>query len=190
MRFILIFLILASFLSCKKESNLKTYSKHDSLQSTRIAEQSGQKSNFENILAKFPSKALPVADSTDFDDFQHLPLVNEMISKELKLNQLFSDASNFRINSNYNLSPDFKTISITFNKGEMEISTELLNFNSNGELIDHLEISYDEIAESAIRKWSEISKGSIIITHENYFEEPAKIEKTVFKILPAGKFQK
>jgi hypothetical protein len=190
MRFVILAIISVALISCKKEGAVDNQSKSDTLSNKITVEKPAENSNFEKIVNSFPLKSIPVVDSTNFDNVERLSVLKNDDLKELKLDKLFSDGSNFKINSRYNLSPDYKTISVTFNKGEMEVFTELLNFTNQGELIDHTEIAYDEIAESAFRKWSEISKDKIILTDTNYLEEPAKIEKHQFKILPTGKIQK
>ena len=190
MRLALFGLVLAGLLSCKKESAIENSANQDSLSTKTVSENKPLNPNFETILEKFPLKSIPVVDSTNFDNENLLKPLAEADLKELKLDKVFADGSNFKINSRYELSPDFKTISVSFNKGEMEISTELLNFNLQGELIDHMEVAYDEIAESAFRKSSQISKDKIVLTDENYLEDLAKIQKFTYKILPSGKIQK
>lgn len=190
MRFLILAIISVALISCKKEAAVENLSKIDTLSKKVAVEKPSVNSNFEKIVNSFPLKSVPAVDSTNYDNIERLSALKDVDLKELKLDKLFSGGSNFKINSRYDLSPDFKTISVTFNKGEMEVYTELLNFTNQGELIDHTVISYDEIAESAFRKWSEISKDKIILTDINYFEEPAKTEKYQFKILPTGKIQK
>lgn len=190
MRFVVLALISVALVACKKEAAVENQSKIDTLSKEITVEKPVENSNFEKIVNSFPLKLVSAVDSTNFDNVDRLSVLKNVDLKELKLDKLFSDGSNFRINSRYDLSPDFKTISVTFNKGEMEVFTELLNFTNQGELIDHMVISYDEIAESALRKWSEISKDKIILTDISYFEEPAYIEKHQFKILSTGKIQK
>ena len=190
MRLALFGLALAGLLSCKKEAAMENSPNEDTVLTKTFSENKPLNPDFKTILEKFPLKLTPVVDSTNFDNENLLKPLTEADLKELKLDKVFTDGSNFKINSRYELSPEFKTISVSFNKGEMEISTELLNFNLQGELIDHMEVAYDEIAESAFRKSSQITKDKIVLTDENYLEDPAKIQKFTYKILPSGKIQK
>lgn len=190
MRLFFLVFAFAFFVACKKKSASINPVNVEKTLSEVVTETENENPSFTKFLQKFQLKPVPAIDSTSFDNFEKLEKFTADDLKELKPNKIFPDGSDFRINSKYELSPEFKTISITFNKGEMELSTELLNFNKKGELIDHVEISYDEIAESAFRKWSEISNNNMTITEENYLEEPAKIEKHQFRILSTGKIKK
>lgn len=175
-------------LSCKKEPQVASVGKTDSLVTKSV--DGNEYEDIELILNKFPFKKIPAVDSTNFYYVSHLKPLADADVQKLGLNTLFEDGSQFQINSRYELQPDFKTITVTFHKGEMEITTQLLNFDKQGRMIDHVEIAYDEIAESAFRKSSHISKDKIVLTDENYLVDPAKIQEFTYKILPSGKIKK
>lgn len=85
-----------------------------------------------------------------------------MLTKEeisfLKLEELYSDystkADSYAFHSDYNLelSREFITLIPTIFKGEHEMESHLINYDLDGNIIDHLKISYDEIAEGMIKK--------------------------------------
>ena len=87
---------------------------------------------------------------------------NSVLTKEeisfLKLEELYSDystkADSYAFHSDYNLelSREFITLIPTIFKGEHEMESHLINYDLDGNIIDHLKISYDEIAEGMIKK--------------------------------------
>ncbi len=88
-----------------------------------------------------------------------------------------------------NFSDQFNSIVVSYYDGEHELYTTLLNVDGNNKIIDQLEIAYDEIAESALRKSSTINKDKIIVEDWNFFrEENQKITKTYF-VTSEGKFR-
>lgn len=181
--------IFATFISCDKKeyktANLeveipKTVTK-DTLHT--------QETDFQKWAKHFSESPLPYRDSTNFDNVEKLTDLSDKEISQLKLKELFPGISSFKINHHFNFSENFESLSITYFKGEMELSTELINYNPTGEVIDHIEISYDEIAESAFRKESLIDKNGIIVYSINSFEEPVKTEKNEFFINPDGRFK-
>ena len=78
---------------------------------------------------------------------------------------------------------------ISYYQGEHELFTTLLNIGKNDQIIDQLNIAYDEIAESAFRKTSSIDQNRIVVEDWNYMtDEPTKT-LTTYRISKEGKFK-
>ena len=75
------------------------------------------------------------------------------------------------------------------NKGENELVTTLVNIDQNNTIIDHLDIAYDEIAESALRTISIISKANIVVEDWNYFNENNQKTTKTYLVTSDGKFE-
>ncbi len=69
------------------------------------------------------------------------------------------------------LSPRFLTVLIPIRMGEHELSIHLFHIDNHGRLADEMEVGYDEIAESAFRKYCTFHKDYADITEENDFVE-------------------
>ena len=85
-----------------------------------------------------------------------------------------------------NLSSAFTTVIFSY-ESEMELNTILVNYDLKGEKVASLEVAYDEIAESAFRTESIISKNSIITVNANYFDDPPSYTTNTYKIESNGK---
>lgn len=181
--------ILATLISCNKKEN-KSESLNSEIPKIETKDTLNVKeTDFQKFVDHFSESSLPHKDSTNFDNVEKLADLSERQISQLKLKELFPDIHSFKINNHFNLSDNFESLSVTYFKGEMEVSTELINYTKEGKIIDHIEISYDEIAESAFRKESLINKNQIIVYSENSFEEPVKTEKEKIFINSDGHFK-
>ena len=68
--------------------------------------------------------------------------------------------------------------------------TSIITVNNQNEIIDILEIAYDEIAESAFQKTSKIDKEKIIITEWNWMSGEPVTEIETYILQDSGKFKK
>lgn len=181
--------ILAALISCHKKEN-KSENLNAEIPKTEIKDTVNiEDTDFQKFVNHFSESSLPYKDSTNFDNVEKLANLPDKQISQLKLKELFPDIHSFKINNHFNLSDNFESLSVTYFKGEMEVSTELINYTKEGKIIDHIEISYDEIAESAFRKESLIDKNQIIVYSENNFDEPVKTEKEKILINSDGHFK-
>jgi hypothetical protein len=94
------------------------------------------------------------------------------------------------INYKLNLSNQFKTFVITYEKSENELSTVIVTYGNDYFINNYEQIAYDEIAESLVRIESEITKDNIIVSEKNYSGEAEEVTKTNFKIDANGIIRK
>lgn len=162
-------------------STIKDTVSHNTLQKEEV------KKPFEYLT----SKEIPYTDSTNFNNYEYSKKNNtepllQQISK--KLNK--KDLVNLAIRYQLPLSSNFSSIVVTYNVGDHELFTTLINIDKSGTIIDHLDIAYDEIAESAFSSSSVINTNVIETTNWNYMEEIPSSEKETFSISTEGKFIK
>ena len=143
-----------------------------------------QEKFFENL----ETKNFPLIDSTNFDNFNYENELSQYLVKKLDLRKLNQNAEKFYVNYKVDLSNNFNSIVVT-TKSEMEMKTFLVNLNNN-KIIDFIEISYDEIAESALISIGKISKQNITVEHYNYMSESPEKTTNIYKISKLGRFEK
>lgn len=96
----------------------------------------------------------PFVDSTNFDNLKNNKGLKNNQIKLLKLNQIFGDEyvdfdqSKIGINYIIDLSSKFKTIAFYFYFTENELSSTLVNYDFDYNIIDKKTVAMDEIAES------------------------------------------
>lgn len=139
--------------------------------------------------AKFPFREMPLIDSTNFDNIKKVNQLNTSDIEKLQLKELYSDMDSE--NSNYVFYPsykldfgDFKSIVVNVFKGEHELESVLIIYDSDGKLIklsnsedgkplvNSVVLAYDEIAEGWSRKTSKIANYYITAVHVLYTEPP------------------
>ncbi|MDR1123864.1 MAG: ankyrin repeat domain-containing protein, partial [Elusimicrobiota bacterium] len=151
------------------------------------AKGNNEQSFMENLTTKEP----PFKDSTNFDNHTNARQMNAYEIGKLKLKSKIPDAENFTLNYKLKLSDNFYTFAISYTKGEYELFTDLITFDKDYNIIDKLNIAYDEIGESWFSKRSMILKDSIIL-EKNYSAEDSEGDtleiKTTYKIGADGKF--
>lgn len=146
-----------------------------------------------SFLSEYPNKPVPLIDSTNFNN---LNTANELTAKQkdlLHLNKIlgenYSDViQSVQINYRINLSDNFSTIAMSYELGEHELLTTLVNYDNDFKPITWNEIAYDEIAEGLVRKQSKIYRDSIIISRISYFDEVPDTTFTSFQIDKNGLF--
>lgn len=178
------------FQSCENKKDIPSTEKiknisKDSIIKKNEKEISASKNLFENI----PSKTFPIIDSTNFDNFKKNRTPDDVILKQLKLKTKKEDLKNFRINYKIPFSENFTSITITYQSGDHELFTSLITVNNKSEIIDMLEIAYDEIAESAFQKTSQINKDKIIVTNWNWMSGEPITENDTYILQNNGKFK-
>lgn len=144
--------------------------------------------NFQSF-PQIPTQNLPFIDSTNFDNYQDEDgIKNDLFIQEIGFHKITPGAENIRLRYRLRFSDQFYSAVITYRRGEHELFTVLVNINENKKMIDHDEIAYDEIAESAFKKISTINRNKITVEDWNYMSE-VPIKKTTFsQISKEGKF--
>lgn len=180
--FLLLFLSIA--FSCQKKKELETIAVESDSKEDIVTELPAN-SEF-TFLESAPERKLPLIDSTNFDNFSSKKFLSQSQLELIQSKKIADNSENLVVNYKLNLSENFKTFIFTYNKGEMELFSTLVNYDNNYKFISKLDISYDEIAESWFRTESKINHKEIIVNKLNYTEETEKSNKTVYKILENG----
>jgi hypothetical protein len=176
------------FIAC----NFKVENKNEKLE--ELTENINSPDKLSEIWQSLPLKQLPIIDSTSFDIVKVNKEFNAEQLKSLQIEAIYpnfhKEKSLFKISPSYkiNLSKEFYTIVINVFKGDDELETILINYDtSNENLIDFKIIAYDEIAEGWSRKFSEIDKISITINDE-FYGDTKQVQTTKFHINRIGEF--
>ncbi|WP_094281360.1 hypothetical protein [Sphingobacterium cellulitidis] len=143
------------------------------------------------LLETLPVRNFPITDSTGFDNFNQIGIPDNGFLKRIQFNPEHTEANDFRLNYKIPFSENFTSLVITYQRGEHELITMLLTVSKEEKIIDSLEISYDEIAESAFSKSSTIEKNKITVTDWNWMNGDNPISETHrYKLNSKGTFEK
>ena len=142
-----------------------------------------------DYLINMPIKVFPITDSTTFDNFEEIGVSDNSLPKRIKFESGHIDSKNFRLNYKVPFSQNFTSIVITYQNGDNELFTTLVNLNEENEVIDQIDIAYDEIAESAFQKTSTIYQDKIVITDWNWMYETSETETITYILQSDGKFK-
>jgi len=146
--------------------------------------ESGQQKMIEySFLNKYRFKSIPLADSTNFDNFEYKEKLSKDQMKLLKLNEICSPNSTEFITASVNyklkLSDKYNTVIITYSPSEVILITVLANYDSSYNLIDFKQIAFDEIFDNWSRTISEIKRDKLYVTNIDYSTaKPIKKYKT------------
>jgi hypothetical protein len=142
------------------------------------------------FIEKYSVRALPLTDSTSFDNYKVSTTLTNEQSKLLKLDKVMPDKDvTFRINYRLNLSPNFKSLVVCYYPNEQELFTVLINYTNSFDIVDFKTIAYDEIAEGFIKTKSLISKDKIEVTQRDDSSGRPEIKTTKFEIKKDGQIK-
>ena len=146
--------------------------------------------NNNNRFPDLPNKSFPLVDSTNFDNYnQQIGIKNDLFFKKIQFKKDQPEIENSRLRYQVHFSEKFQSVVISYYQGEHELLTTLVNLDENDQIIDQLDIAYDEIAESAFRKMSSITQNKIVVEDWNHMNaEPIKTI-TTYQISQEGKFK-
>jgi hypothetical protein len=141
-----------------------------------------------DLYATVPFRKIPVTDTSNFDNFNgENPLSKKLISK-LHLKSLGEDYETLHARYRLAFSTDIDLAVITV-LAESEMKTYLISYRKKEyQLLDKVQISYDEIAESMTRMEGKITANEVVTTHYNYWNEKPEIEVKRYRIEKSGKF--
>ncbi|CAM3171889.1 hypothetical protein [Flavobacterium frigoris] len=189
----LIILLIATaliFQSCENKKDIHSTDRIKIISKDSVIKKNEKEiSTSTNLFKNIPLKNFPIIDSTNFDNFEKIGIPDNGIIKQLKLKTKKEDLKNFRINYKIPFSENFTTITITYQSGDHELFTSLITVNTKCEIIDMLEIAYDEIAESAFQKTSRIDKDKIIVTNWNWMSGEPITENETYTLQNNGKLK-
>lgn len=142
-----------------------------------------------DTVSSNPNHDFVIVDSTNFDNYQGQGEMDEAFIKKIKFQTSDPDAVDFRLRYGVPFSEHFNAIVITYKSGEHELFTTLVTLDKKDQIIDQLDVAYDEVAESAFRKIGKIEKDKITIQSWNYMNEVPIHEESIFNVLETGKFK-
>lgn len=167
------------FISCKN------YSKKNNVEFPNKQKQVSQSDN--DLFKSLEIKKPPITDSTNFDNFKNQNKIEDSLISQLNLKTLNEHAKNFYADYWIAISKDFRSLVIT-TKSETEMKTFLVNLSNQNEIIDKLEISYDEIAESMMYKIGTINQDNVKIETYLYSSDSLQVSDEIYKIDKKGEF--
>lgn len=143
-----------------------------------------------NQFQDVPNKSLPLVDSTNFDNYNHQQgIKNDLFFKKIAFKKDQPEIENSRLRYQLDFSERFQSVVVSYYQGEHELFTTLINIGKNDQIIDQLDIAYDEIAESAFRKTSSIDQNKIVVEDWNYMTDKPTRTVTIYEISKEGKFK-
>ncbi len=152
-----------------------------------------EKNILNTINNQFPDlsyKSLPLVDSTNFDNYNHHQgIKNDLLLKKIAFKKDQPEVENSRLRYQLDFSERFQSVVVSYYQGEHELFTTLINIGKNDEIIDQLNIAYDEIAESAFRKTSSIDQNRLVVEDWNYMTDEPTRTVTTYEISKEGKFK-
>ena len=147
-----------------------------------------------DFLKKLKVMSLPYRDSTNFDNHIDKPQMREAEIEQLKLKSIVPDGFGFTLNHKLNISPQFHAVIISYQPDNEALCTALITYDKDYNIIDMLEIAFDEIAESIFRKESTVYTDHITVESISYIyfscmeEEWPMVEAIDYKIESDGTF--
>ena len=190
---LLILAVIFSTTGCQEKSSSSKSSSNETkiLKDTvTIIKQKNIDERINNQFPDLPNKSFPLIDSTNFDNYNHQQgIKNDLFFKKIQFKKDQPEIQDSRLRYQLHFSEKFQSVVISYYQGEHELFTTLVNIGENDQIIDQLDIAYDEIAESAFKKTSSINQNKIVVEDWNYMNaEPIKTI-TTYQILKEGKFK-
>ncbi len=191
----LLLLTVFLFTACNSKTEKKTTEKQTTrenliAQNTKNASTEASPSADQESLTKLPTRNLPITDSTSFDNFEESGIPDKGFLKRIKFDPRRKDATKFRLNYKIPFSENFTSVVVSYQGGEHELFSTLITIDKEFNIIDQLEIAYDEIAESAFGKTSKIEKNKITVTSSNRMEVKPIFRDETYVLANTGKFKR
>jgi hypothetical protein len=191
-------LILSVSVSCEKdkkqidpkeEPEVKA-SGDPAVQNTPAAD--GKSSSEFAFLDSIRIKNIPLEETTNFDTYS---MENKLTASQIKLLSLDKiinnkEVINIYLNYKLNISPAYKSIVISYEIGDAELVTTLINYNEEYAIAGSQNIAYDEIAESMFNIESEIKGNTITCIETDFSNEEPEETAVKYTIMKNGKIVK
>jgi hypothetical protein len=188
--------VMAVFEQLKSESDIyENYGMDDYCSEGAIEEIEEMTGSTLNILKKLKTVSLPYRDSTSYDNLPNRSADNKLTESEARQLKLRTKkictrgGDEFTLNYKVNLSNKFHAIVISYKLGDHNLFTKLITYDKEYNVIDMLDIAFDEIAESWSSSKSTIYKNRIVVEDYNYADIP-EVEISEWRVEPDGKFVK
>ena len=191
-------LFLFLILGCASEHKEKTKNKvkvKDTLveeAAITIIQKSLTDTTFHSIIKNLSIRKTPIVDSTTFDSYKDdFKIYTKEEVAALQLEKIYpnfyKEGYNYKATPSYKLefSEEFYSAVIVIFKGENEMESQLINYDTDGNIIDTKVIAYDEIAEGAFQRNSKIENNTITITYIDWMDEKKETIE-VFEITENG----
>lgn len=155
----------------------------------------GVEKGFLETIKSAKAKYLPQIEKTNFDSFIDKDDYTQIDFKALKLDLVYPDLNfenhNARIIDLYTLPirDDYHSVVITVLKNDNEMESILINFNAEGDIIDHELVAYDEIAEGMSQIVSRISE-NLLTVNRIFWGNTKEIEQAEYEIRWDGTIEK
>lgn len=145
------------------------------------------KSNRFSFLNNYPVQNVPFIDSTSFSNHVEGVLLNKEEQNVLGLSNVFGEdlkADNTKIGISYlpKISDNFKSIVYYFYSGNTQLTSVLVNYDSDFKVVNSQLVASDEIADGLLKTNATIYKDRIVL--KEYISESASI--LTYSILENG----
>ncbi|CAM1368438.1 conserved hypothetical protein [Tenacibaculum sediminilitoris] len=152
-----------------------------------IATLTSCKVNNYSFLNDYPTKTVPLIDSTNFSNHIESTLLTKSQQELLKLPSIFEEQlndKNAKIGISYlpKISENFQSVVYYFYPNNTELISMLVNYDDQFNIINSQVLAYDEIAEGMLQTTSTLNKNSIELV-EYISDSPSTI---IFNILEDG----
>lgn len=190
--------------SCKKQTNettqkvekVKDIVEADNIEASATKTKTdASQFTLKEILEEITIKSLPHFETTNFDDFIDPDDYKKIDARLFQLEHIYPNfhkkGYNYRAIRTYSLPlhEDFFSVIITIEKGDNEMESILVNYTIDGEIIDHVVVSYDEIAEGWSKRVSKISQQKLTTNYITWFDDIV-IQQINYQIKNDGKIEK
>ena len=155
----------------------------------------GVEKSFLETLNSSKTQTLPQIENTSFDSFTDENDFALIDVKALKLDELYPDLNfedqNARAIDVYTIPirNDYYSVVVTLLKSEHEMESILINYNAEGDIIDHELVAYDEIAEGMSQVVSRISE-NILTVNRIFLGNAKEVEQIEYEIRWDGTIEK
>ena len=145
------------------------------------------KANKYSFLNDYPTKNVPLVDSTNFSNHVEGKLLTKPQQELLKLPSIFEEQlkeKNAKIGISYlpKISENFQSVVYYFYPNNTELISMLVTYDKQFNIINSQVLAYDEIAEGMLKTTSTLNKNSIELV-EYISDSPSTI---IFNILENG----
>lgn len=143
------------------------------------------KVNKYSFLNDYPTKTVPLVDSTNFSNHVEEKLLTKQQQELLKLPAIFEEQlnnENAKIGVSYlpEISENFKSVVYYFYPSNTELISMLVNYDNQYNIINSQVLAYDEIADGMLKTTSTLTKKHIELV-EYISDTPSTIVYTILE---------
>jgi len=143
------------------------------------------KTNEHSFLKEYSTKNLPVIDTTSFSNHVEGKLLTKKQQKKLGLNTIFGeklDRNKNKVGISYlpKISNNYISIVYYFYIDNNELTSMLVNYNSDYKIINSQMLAYDEITDGLLKSTSTIYSDKIVLK-EYIADTPTEIRYNILE---------